>query len=143
MNTLKKNYNCTFPKIFHWSCAEKLHYDKSLNIYSNNDNLNFLDLLKIFKSEPIILENCYSFSLKHVSKTMYNYKMIDTIWEHNAIDGKEAMIHAWISNKICKKHNNSIKETGLLEEIEKYNYVDCKVLHEIVQYFRKNMINNK
>ena len=97
-------------------------------------------ILDVFKNEPITIKGIFNYGLKNVAEKMYEYKMIDTIWDDKNIDGKEAMIYAWGCDKISKKNKYNISEMPLMKEIIKYNYYDCKVLEEIMNYIRKKMI---
>ena len=142
MEILEYKYKCNKkPNIYHWSNAEKNQYKnaKKNHKYTELSNLNFVDILEIFTSEPIVLKNTYEYGLKEISKKMYEYKMINTIWDDQDIDGREAMLYAWTSESIVK-NNNSIQNNKLIKDIKKYNYFDCKVLEEIIDYIRKKLL---
>jgi len=95
-------------------------------------------MLDIFKNEPIVIKETFSYGLKDIAKSMHKFSMINTIWDNDDIDGKEAMLFAWISNNMIK-NNESLKNNQLIKDIEKYNYYDCKVLEEIMNYIRQKM----
>ena len=46
------------------------------------------------------------------------------------------MVYAWLSNDISKMNNQSMKEISLIRDIQKYNYIDCKVVQEIISVLR-------
>ena len=123
------------PPIYHWSNAEPIVYKNYMEKYKiKNDkifNLNFCDLLEVFKSEPIVIKGAFSYGLKEISRAMYTHGLINTIWDtKNISDGKIAMFEAW-------RYYNGFAHDNTMIEIERYNYIDCKVLQEILEYIRK------
>jgi len=142
MDNYKSKYNCKNPKLYHWGNAEKIQF-KNIQQYHTGYNLitpNFIDMLDIFKSEPIVIKNSFNFGLKNIAETMYKHKMIKTIWDDKNIDGKEAMVYAWNANDIAIKQNKCMKNIYYMKNIRKYNYYDCKVLEEIADYLRKYLL---
>ncbi len=142
MEDLAMEHNCSNYNIYHWSKAEVIQYNnvKKYHKIHKLPNLNFIDILDIFKKEPITIKGLFNYGLKNVAEKMYEHNMINTIWDDKNIDGKEVMIYAWSCNDISKKTNKKISSMPLMKEIIKYNYYDCKVLNEIMNYIRKNMI---
>jgi len=49
-----------------------------------------------------------------------------------------AMVAAWWYAGESKQLNLSLKEIDLMQGIERYNEIDCKVMMEIVRYLRRN-----
>lgn len=135
MDNFKNIYDNKYPKIYHWSNAEPVIYNQYLKKYNLqiNNNLNFKDLLYVFKNEPIVVKGTFSYNLKEISKALNKFGLIETIWEDDNMNGKEAMIQAWLSyNKNRGKYQKNI-----IKKIKKYNYVDCKVIDEILDILRK------
>lgn len=137
-----------FPKINYW-CAEKKFWTiaenkllnkvntlQAENIRNNWKNIHnyWVDLCILFKSEPIVIKNCFNFSLKNIAKAMYNHKMISTKIESNCDSGMSAMIQAWN----CYNNNENVNNSKIMKDITKYNQFDCKVLWDILSYLRKN-----
>ena len=126
------------PRLFHWSHAEPSMFNKA-NIRHNDiwnkyiDNIEWIDMYKIFTQEPITIKNCFTYSLKDIAKNMFHHGMISTTWNNDISNGMNAMLQ---SIKYYKDKNNN---TEIMINIEKYNKVDCKVLHEIMQYLRKKI----
>lgn len=142
MDNYKIKYNCKNPKLYHWGNAEKIQF-RNLKNYHTNYNLitpKFVDLLDIFKNEPIVIKDSFNFGLKNIAETMYKHKMIETIWDDKNIDGKEAMVYAWKANDIAIKQNKCMKNIYYMKNILKYNYYDCKVLQEIADYIRGHLL---
>lgn len=134
MNEIKKLYSKENRDVFvyHWSSAEPAVYNTCCKKYNITQKLNFNDLLDIFKNEPITIKDAFSYNLKTISKCFYKHGLIKTIWDSDSIiDGKNAMFQAW------KYYNGNKQDKSTLREIEKYNYIDCKVMEEIISHLRK------
>lgn len=131
-------------RLFHWSHAELTNlnsaYDRhKLKILSDFTTTNkFIDLCKIFTSEPITVKGGYTFQLKDISKNMYENELITSLWDDDGpSDGLSAMIEAM--NYYNKVSANTINhhDRENFNKIIKYNEIDCKVMAEIVDYLRK------
>ena len=109
------------------------------NHFETIPKLNFTDLLQVFKETPIVIKGVFDFSLKHISKALYSHGLINNTWEDSSIDGREAMVHAWLSNEISKINNQSMKDIALIKDIQKYNYIDCKVVEELTEVLRNRI----
>ncbi len=135
----KHTPNSPIPNFYHWSHAEPTCYRKAL-LRSNNrfPKLQFADLLKVFKSEPIVVKGSLNFGLKSVAKALYQNQMIDTIWDNDnpCSNGLTAMVLAWKTYQ--KSKLTDIHESPVIQDIIKYNEMDCKVLWEIIKYLREN-----
>ena len=136
----KKNKQKQLPKLFHWAHAENTFLTHA-NLRHNDlfgrwlkEEVELIDMCKIFMKEPILIKGMLKFKLKEVAKAMYNNKMITTKWEDNGVnDGLTAMIGA------CNYYKDKTDENKkLMEKIGRYNDIDVKVLWEIVNYLRKN-----
>ena len=148
-----KDRGLCFPKIFHWSPAEKStlkhvenrHNNKLINKLSNvefdlsvwDKTVTWVDFCKVFREEPIILKGVKEgFGLKGIAKQMYKNGWIETQWEdHGPADGLGAMMDA------CKYYRDKKTQAQTFINIIKYNYADCKVVWEIVNYLRNNHAN--
>jgi hypothetical protein len=122
--------------IYYWY-AEKMFWDRNLKKYPElkYKNLNFIDLCKVFKSEEIVLKNCFNFGLKSIAKAMYAHKMINTHIESECSNGMMAMIKAWNCYNSCENP----EKHPIMKDIEKYNEFDCKVLFDILNYLRSKI----
>ena len=79
-------------------------------------------------SEPIVVKGSFNFQLKNIAKAFKSHGLIDTTWDLSDIaDGFDAMFHAIEHYTI-----NGNK----MENITKYNEIDCKVIYEIVNLLR-------
>jgi len=140
MKSLSDKFGITNPKIFHWSKAEPIIYK---NIVKRHNKifiwreLNFVDLLDVFKTEPITIKGAFTYGLKDISRNLFNYGLITTLWDSDDMDGREAMVYAWYWDK--KKDSKSIAKTNIMNKIEKYNFIDCKVIDEILTLLRSKI----
>lgn len=133
---LEEEFDCQ-ARYFHWYDAEPIFYRKFM---SRTKDLDFRDLEKVFRTEPICIKNCYNFKLKSVATAMYNHGMIETCWDSDSecSDGRLAMI---LAGKLYIKYaNNSsmIESDDIMKDIIRYNMIDVKVLYEILEYLREN-----
>jgi len=87
------------------------------------------DICKIFMEEPITIKNAYTFKLKDIAKSFYEHKLIKTIWPKNGISSGLGAMMASIDY-----YNNKNKK--IINNIIKYNEIDCKVMAEIIEYLR-------
>jgi hypothetical protein len=132
---LEEEFNCQ-ARYYHWYDAEPIFYSKFL--YRTKD-LDFVDLEKLFRNEPICVKGALNFKLKSVAKAMYSHGMISTSWDSNSEceDGRLAMV---LANNLYNEYSNfqDIMSTKVMKDIKRYNLVDVKVLYEILDYLRKN-----
>ena len=123
---------------FHYGNIEKSNYISILNKHKCpkkwNNGLgfsNFCDIYNIFKNEPITIKGSLDYSLKTIGKSMIENNLIQSeLWETS--NGLEAMIVAYN----CYKENDFEK----MNEIIKYNEIDCRMLEQIIEYLRKNHV---
>lgn len=136
--TKKMNRNVPKIYVYHWSHAEAYHMDNALEHCADlltNYDLEMIDLCKLFKEAHVGLPGCYSYGLKGVAKSLHKLGLIQTTWS-DGLDGNQAMVATWKAEEIALKEGKTIPEVDFMESIIKYNYVDCKVLEEIVSHRR-------
>ena len=155
---IKSRRLCT-PKIFHWAPAE-ITMMQHANIRhlqkwkSWVDNISWVDYCKVFKSEPIVIKGVMGFGLKEIAKKMHEYGMIETSWSESEVsNGLDALIKSAEYYDFMDKYNKADdivkisknveyrKHVKLFSDIIQYNMEDCKVVWEIVNYFRNNHAN--
>ena len=64
--------------------------------------------------------------------------MIDTDWGESQVDGLGAMVGAWHCDAGARRKGASMGDERFMNEIQKYNEVDCRVMMEIVRFLREN-----
>ena len=123
-------------KIYHWGHAEKTYLE---NIHKRFPDIKLpkmklIDLLHFFRQEPIIIKDCFNFSLKTIGKNMYKHGLINSTWS-DTDNGLDAMIKF---KEICLKKDKNIplKRYNEISEIIEYNKMDCVILKEILEYLR-------
>jgi len=143
INNVMLDHDCfEAPALYHWSHAETTSWKRACERHIQSSynwmNLNWVDLLKVFQTEPIGIKGCLNYGLKNVAKTFHKHGYIKTIWDSGSscVDGADAAVCAYRVDKETRKRNVSFRSDPLAQEIIKYNEVDCKVLQEIIQYLR-------
>lgn len=130
------------PRCIHWAKAEDTLWNNVLARHNSlKSNLwKWLDLLVVFKEEPIVINGCMSFGLKDIAAAMKKHGFIKSGWDKSSgcIDGQSAMIAARKAHEQAKIKNISMKKIPIMKQIIKYNEVDVKVLYEIITYLRQN-----
>lgn len=120
-------------RLFHWSKAEQTILRSFSSRHPDFDfdwNIQYIDFCEILKKEPVIIKNTFSYGLKDVANSLYQNNFIKTKWEDSVNGGFGASLLA------CDYYKNNCSNKKIINEIEKYNLIDCKVLWEIVYFFR-------
>jgi hypothetical protein len=127
-------------RLIHWSSAETVIFNKKLSEYHIIDYdykfLPWFDLLAVFKNSdyPIIIKECFGFSLKQVVKTLNSHKLLDLCWPE--LD--DGLLSSFIAKQIYQYNTNSnISKNKEMEDIVEYNFIDCKALYELLIFIRK------
>jgi len=121
-------------KIYHWSSAERVYIDYMKKQYPHLDypNFTYVDLLSYFKSEPITIQGCFGYGLKEIVKMLYNHELIKNKWVDDT-DGLEAMIEIIHKSEDALDKRIPIKRYTEIKKIIYYNYMDCKVIVDILE----------
>ena len=125
-------------KIYHWSSAERVYIDYMKARYPHLDypNFTYVDLLSYFKIEPITIQGCFGYGLKEIVKMLYNHELIKNKWVDDT-DGLEAMIEVIQKSKDAVSKKIPIKRFTEIKKIIYYNYMDCKVIVDILEMLEK------
>jgi hypothetical protein len=134
INNKLQELNKTKYIFIHWTNAEINFYNKFLK--KNNNILNpfiSFDLYKLFINNKIVVKGAFNFSLKSIANAMFKNNFISTCWDSNSIcsNGLEAMLLAY-------KYYKTKENKNVLNDIIRYNMIDCKVMYEILLYLRNN-----
>lgn len=121
-------------KMYTWGYCEegtlrRINYKYSKKWDDYLYGVNFIDMCKIFTDEPIVVKGSLNFGLKNIASAMYNHGMIKTTWNTEIDNGLDAMTYAY-------KYYNGNNNKRIINNVVKYNKVDCVVLHEILEYIR-------
>jgi hypothetical protein len=138
----KEKYFNQEPLLLHWTKAEPTFLKKACSKYNLNyklEDIEYFDLYDLFVDNFVSIKGCFNYSLKSVAKAMYDNNMIDTLWDKNneCSNGLNAMYYA------MEYYNNQseVSNEDIINNIIKYNEVDCKVMYEILKYLRKSYSN--
>ena len=136
------------PLAFHWAHAEKTTLDGAYNSackrhkekdWANSAEFVWFDLLKkVVKEQPVVVRGAFGFGLKEIAKTLHGHGLIETSWDDSPVDGQGAMVGAWHCDREAAEKGIRLADTELMQEIRRYNEVDCRVMQEILEYLRKN-----
>ena len=133
------------PSAFHWSHAEQSTLETAFNSAKSRHpekawpSPRWFDFLgRVVREEPLVIQGAFQFGLKSVAKAMHTLGLIETAWEAGPTDGLGAMAGAWSCAAEAGERGRTLAETELMQEIARYNEVDCKVIMEIVAYLRAN-----
>ena len=95
-----------------------------------------IDLLVHFRNEPITIQGCFGYGLKEIVKMLYTHNLIENQWEDDT-DGLEAMIQFIKKSEEAEQKNIPLKRFTEIRKIIYYNYMDCKVITDILQMLQK------
>lgn len=120
-------------KVYHWGNAEKVYIKYMKDKYNDIifPEFELIDLLYYFKKEPISIKGCFGYGLKEIVKSLYNLNLIDNRWEDD-IDGLEAMVKIMEVSEKSIDMNIPLKRFKEIKNIIYYNYMDCRVLVDII-----------
>jgi hypothetical protein len=132
------------PILYNWGVAEKSKYMSRINKFKmmnyrlvefNPIWCNFIDVMK---GEPITIKGALNYGLKSIGRAMHRNGMIETIWPENSIckNGLDAMVAAWNCSMDAKNRGLKMSQMPIMDEICKYNEIDCKMVYEIIKYMR-------
>ena len=131
-------------RLVHWSLAEESNferaYESARSRHPDRDwpGLAWYDLLsRVFRAQPIVVKGAFSFGLKSIARAMHAHGLIETHWGEGLADGAGAMAGAWSAAADSRSRGRSLTESPVMQEIARYNEVDCRVMAEILDYLRR------
>ena len=125
------------PSVFCWGNAEIQMLNSALDRFQKLDtelnlgSVNFIDMCKMFKQEPILIKGAKEgFGLKHILTKMVENELIEEVkYEDFCNRGDISITHAL---DYYNRKDNDIKNA-----IIKYNEIDCVALMKIVDKVRE------
>jgi hypothetical protein len=131
-------------RLFHWSPAEESSFTEAYNSAAVRhgfppwDDLPWVDLLnRVVKEQPITVRGAFGFGLKAVAKALRRHGLIETEWTDGPTDGLGAMVGAWWCEHEAGRTGAAMPTLDLMREIERYNEVDCRVMADALDLFRR------
>ena len=130
---LKKYFQGTI-RVYHWGNAEKVYltYMKDKFPEINYPNFEMIDVLLYFKKEPITIQGCFGYGLKEIVKQLYNLKLIENQWT-DSTDALDAMMKIMKTSEEAQLKNIPLKRFTEIKKIIYYNYMDCRVIIDILK----------
>ncbi len=135
----------SISRLFHWTDAELRFLNKAIcRMRGRSDSLVarfeqcavWVDMCRVFQTEPIVIRGAYCFKLKHIGNAMHANQMIRTQWtDHAMSNGLCAMLEAI---RLYRTNEPMSTANQVYKQIIDYNEIDCKVIWEIVGYLRAN-----
>jgi uncharacterized protein len=131
------------PRLFHWSQAEVTNMSHALIRHNSkwenwNKSVLWLDMYYVFTNEPIVVHGALNFKLKSIGKAMHKLGFVETVWEDDGpSDGLDAMISAIkLYKQKISDDSLDVTQNKVMQDIIKYNEVDCKIIWEVVSHLR-------
>ena len=135
----------TAPLVFHWSPAEvstlETAYNSAIARHSSHSwpSPQWFDFLgRVIRKEPVVVRGAHAFGLKPIAKALHSHGLIETLWEDGPTDGLGAMVGAWWCELQARAEGKKLRDIDLMEQILRYNEVDCRVMMEAIRYLRTN-----
>lgn len=130
---------CYLPLIY-WGNAEKYMLERVLGEEGLKAYRPILvDLCNIFRNCKIIFPGQFGYGLKQVAKVMHQAGHIQTIWRKG--DGVADGISAMSEGLRHLRGGNSEMSKKFFRDVIEYNYIDCKVMQEMVAFFRRGVMD--
>jgi len=131
-------------RIVHWSGAEPTTLETAYNSARARHpdrqwpSLGWYDLYtRVFVAQPVVVKGAFAFGLKQIARAMRSHGFITTAWGEGLADGAGAMAGAWSASAETRARGRRLAESAVMEEIARYNEVDCRVMAEILDYLRR------
>jgi len=131
-------------RLVHWSLAEESNFERAYESARSRHPdrswpaLAWYDLLgRVFRAQPIVVKGAFSFGLKSIARAMHAHGLIQTHWAEGLADGAGAMAGAWSAAADSRARGRSLTESPVMQEIGRYNEVDCRVMAEILDFLRR------
>ena len=122
--------------VYHWGNAENYMLRKACTDHKIEiGGLVLVDLCDAFRRAFAVVSDTFGYGIKQIGKTLHKAGKISTVWLDN-IDGGGAMVAAWKAHEICIRDDCIFTDIGFIKDMVKYNYIDCKVMQEIISYLR-------
>jgi hypothetical protein len=120
-------------RVYHWGHAEVtyLNYMKTTYPDLKFPEFQMVDLLGYFRKEPITIQGCFGYGLKSIVKALYGHQLIDSYWEEE-LSGLDALQEVLKTSELAKRQNVPIKRFAEIRKIIYYNYMDCRVLVDLL-----------
>lgn len=134
INLVSLQHNITEPRFYHWSHVDEYIVTNALKKYNINLACHWVDIMKIFISEPIIIRGVYNFKLKNIVSKLEEYGLIES--NYSGLNCKDGVSALFTTIKYYKYDLDILEKQGIKNDIVNYNEVDCIVLSQIMKFIR-------
>lgn len=124
------------PKCWNWF-AEKEIWKRSIKrngLEGNYEDIIWADLYEIFKKEQFVVKGCKNFKLKSYIKSLSSLGYIQADFPEACTNGLDAMFMAW--NHYNNENNEDNQDNKNMENILKYNELDCIYLQKLLDFIK-------
>lgn len=123
--------------VYHWGNAEKWMLTRALSAREIADNgIILIDLCEAFRNAFSAVNGTFGYGIKQIGKALFKAGKVKTTWT-DSTDGGAAMVAGWKAEEICNRVKCKFTEVGFIKDMIKYNYIDCKVMQEIIDHLRQ------
>lgn len=131
------------PPVLHWSPAEVSTFESAYNaaVRRHADahwpHVHWFDVHRhVVQAEPVVVRGALAFGLKEIARALHAHGLIKTVWGDGPADGLGAMVGMWWCEQEAAQRGCTLAEVDLMQEVARYNEVDCRTMMEIVHYLR-------
>ena len=133
------------PYVIHWSPAERSTLETAYNSARNRHPerewppIRWFDCWRnVALGQPVVVRGALNFGLKSVAKALHSLGLIESSWDDSPLDGLGAMVGAWWCEGEAERLGVPLADVELMQEIGRYNEIDCKVMLETLRYLREH-----
>ena len=134
INLTSLQHNIRKLCFYHWSHIDEYIITNAFKKYNINLSCQWVDLMKIFISEPIIIRGVYNFKLKNIVSKLEEYGLITN--NYNDLDCKDGVSALFTTIKYYKYDLDFLERQQIKKNIVDYNEIDCIVLSQILHFLR-------
>lgn len=121
----------SIDKIFYWYAETMFLRNSNLIIADILEKYNWIDICSVFRKTPVLVRHCFNFKLKNIWKCMKEKKLIMT--EQPPDECCNGLQSVEIAKQFYLSHSEK-----LLQTLMSYNQFDCRVMYDILDYFKSN-----
>ena len=82
------------------------------------------------------MRGAFGYGLKAIAKSMHSAGLIETVWGDGPVDGLGAMVAGRWCDHEARRQGCRMRDLELVQQVEAYNEVDCRVMAEILGWLR-------
>jgi len=125
--------------VAHWGNAEVTFLNHA-GFSTIQAGIQTVDICKILQTTAFAIKGAFNYRLKDIANALYKLGYTETSWSESGtggIDGLDAMVVIWNCIRDTCNEEIAVEYPGV-NEIIKYNQIDCKVMYEICRFIQSN-----